>query len=130
MNWKVSRLVQVSKADLQEADGHCGHVTVGAQAWRSSENDAFGIVAAFYSCNECEEARVAREEEEIYTCHDCGCEFPLKEGKQWKTWDHDPSAGDEPLDICGSCMQGEKHLERVRRDRADYELECDSDENY
>lgn len=102
----------------------CEHLTVGAVAYRAIyENDCCGTVGVYACCKECSEALDKQEDEEIVTCDDCGGEFARKDTHEWKPYDFYAPQGDEPMVICGTCRLAEKHLARVRKDRADYQAE-------
>lgn len=109
---------------------HCEHVTVGAKAYRAVyENDCCGTVGVYACCKECSEALDKQEDEEIVTCDDCGGEFARKDTHEWKPYDFYAPQGDEPMVICGTCRLAEKHLARVRKDRADYQAEFGDDDD-
>lgn len=108
---------------------HCEHLSVGVKAYRAVyENDCCGTVGVYACCKECSEALDKQEDEEIVTCFDCGGEFPRKDTHDWKPYDYYPAQGDEPLIICNACRTAEKHLARVRKDRADYNAEFGNDD--
>lgn len=105
---------------------HCEHLSVGQTAYAVHyESDCCGPVAAYAACKDCHEKIEVAAENEEYECDDCGAVHPLKEMKVWKEWDFSYSAGDEPMHICPNCVSAPKHVERVRKDKASYERECD-----
>lgn len=108
---------------------HCEHLSVGVKAYRAVyENDCCGTVGVYACCKECSEALDKQEDEEIVACDDCGGEFARKDTHVWKPYDFYAPQGDEPMVICGTCRLAEKHLARVRKDRADYQAEFGLDD--
>lgn len=129
MNWFTRAIVSdksaAHKQKLLDQDGGCEHVEKDinlAYALRA-ERDSFGPVSTWLCCKACEEAAEEAEGEVEEVCADCGKTHKAKDGIAWKWYDFYAAQGDEPLQICNECRKAEKHLERVRRDREDYEAE-------
>ena len=108
---------------------HCEHLSVGVKAYRAVyENDCCGTVGVYACCKECSDALDKQEDEELVTCDDCGGEFQRKDTHEWKPYDFYAPQGDEPMIICKTCRTADKHLARVRKDRADYQAEFGLDD--
>lgn len=129
MNWFTNRVISGNSAkhkqELLDQDGGCEHVVADinlAFEYRA-ENDSCGVVSSWVCCKECSDAADQAEGEEERVCSDCGKTHKAKDGISWKWYDFYAPQGDEPLEICNECRKAEKHIERVRRDREDYEQE-------
>ena len=129
MNWYTtsyiaSRSVEAKKR-LAEEDGCCEHVEAdpSCATYVRRENDSCGVVSSYVCCDACNEKAEKADDDELVTCFDCKQEVRKGDSIQWKWYDFYAPQGDEPLDICNNCRGKEKHLERLRRDRADYEAE-------
>lgn len=129
MNWftnaSVSSLSDEAKASkVVELDDLCEHVEADSKKlYRiSREHDSMGS-ESYGMCEECWNKAEEYEDNQEDTCHDCHGVFKMKELKEWKWYDFYAPQGDEPLLICESCQQAEKHVERVRKDKADYDAE-------
>lgn len=122
MNW----FTNVPVSHRKDGDDECEHVMEGAEpVMIMRENDSFGPVGGMVVCQECWDKAKESEAEETHVCHDCGKEFPLKDGIAWRPYYFDVTQGDEPLHICNDCKVKPKHVERKRRDREDYLREMD-----
>ena len=109
---------------------HCEHLSVGVKAYRAVyENDCCGTVGVYACCKECSDALDKQEDEELVTCDDCGGEFQRKDTHEWKPYDFYAPQGDEPMIICKTCRTADKHLDRARTDRADYNAEFGYDDD-
>ena len=133
MNWfTVDYIERKSVAYKQEHaadDSCCPHVEQdpSCAAYNRKEMDTFGPVATYVCCEACNAEAEEREGEELITCHDCGQEVKAKDALKWKWYDFYAPSGDEPLDICKACWVKEKHVERRRKDQADYDAEFPPD---
>lgn len=129
MNWFITDYIAQHtferKKALAEADSCCEHVETDASvaSHNRKEMDSFGPVATYVCCEACNAAAEEHEGEELVTCHDCGQEVKTKDALKWKWYDFYAPSGDEPLDICKACWVKEKHVERRRKDQADYDAE-------
>lgn len=94
----------------------------------SYENDSFGS-ESYGMCQECWDKAQEAEAEQEENCTDCNQVFKMKELKEWKWYDFSYQQGDEPHLLCEGCRSAEKHIERVRKDKADYESEFGRDED-
>lgn len=135
MNWftkniVLSKSLQVRK-DLIEEWGGCEHCEEDPSKVYavSYENDPWGR-EGYCLCEDCYDKVLEEEDEEILTCHDCGAKHPRKEMRIWKWYDFHAPSGDEPIIVCPKCEIAEKHIKRVRKDRADMEEELDRYEAY
>lgn len=134
MNWftkgHVAMKTPAEKAALVENWGGCEHVLADSAtlAYVSYENDSFGREGwcMCESCNTVQDAAVGEEKE---SCNDCGQTYRHDELFRWTTYDHYPAQGDEPTMVCVSCRKLPKHLNRVARDKADYDAEFGSDDS-
>ena len=135
MNWFTRKDISSNsvafKSKRAEEDACCEHVQADPSCAVSlrREVDSFGPVSSYVCCADCEKLAEEAEENETHTCADCKCEFPLKEGMLWKWYDFYPQQGDEPIAVCNSCRVKEKHVQRVRKDRQDYEAEFPPQDN-
>lgn len=135
MNWFTKRIIFTSNPELKEKyfnsddfGGCCKHCEEDhSLAYAVSyENDSFGR-ESFVMCKACSDALDAAEDEELHTCHDCGKSVPYKHNRPWKEWDYTVYEDGDPIHVCDNCRTLPKHLDRVRRDREDYEQSIDSD---
>lgn len=140
MNWFTGALVgnfsDDKKAEkVSQLDGVCEHVEQDSTKLYkiNREHDSMGS-ESYGMCKECCDRSEEYEDNQEDTCHDCKGVFKMKELRAWKWYDFYAPQGDEPLLICDTCDQSEKHIERVRKDREDYEQEFgiddDDDDNY
>lgn len=71
--------------------------------------------------------KLDKEEEEADTrtevCYDCHKEVRRAKITYWRWYDFCAAQGDEPIKICDNCLGKTKHVNRVLRDREDYEEE-------
>ncbi len=123
MNWIVHKVVKLTEHNVNNADEVCEHLKVGDSAHMVGEQDSFGPVARFYYCTDCLAVIKEREDAELVLCHDCGEEKPQSEVMAWRWYDFYAPQGDEPLMVCSECRTKPEHLNRVARDKADYERE-------
>lgn len=135
MNWFTKRIILTSNPELKEKyfnseefGGCCKHCEEdhGLAYAVSYENDSFGR-ESYVMCEACSNKEDEQEDEELHTCHDCKKEVPYKHNRRWREWDFDPSDGGEPIHVCDECRKLPAHLERVRRDREDYEAYVEND---
>lgn len=135
MNWFTKSYVSNNslerKKQLFEEHGGCEHVEAdpSVMAVVAYENDSFGR-EGYCLCEACDDLSVEHEDNEEHVCHDCKSCKPLKEGVMWKWYDFYAAQGDEPLFICNECRKKDTHINRVRRDRQDYEEEMDYHDRY
>ncbi len=140
MNWLTAALVgnlsDDAKAEkVSKLDGICKHVEQDSTKLYkiSREHDSMGS-ESYGMCKECCDKAQEYEDNQEDTCHDCHGTFKMKELKEWRWYDFYAPQGDEPLLICDTCRQSEKHIERVRKDKADYDeefgIDDDDDDNY
>jgi len=129
MNWftreNITTRSEDKKKELIEQDGACPHAEKDlnlAQVLRS-EKDTWGPVSTYVCCFECDEKTSQQEQKEIVVCCDCSGSFEKSETIQWKWYDFYAPQGDQPMTICRGCRSKEKHQERVRKDREDYDSE-------
>ena len=116
-------------AVVQLHDAHCEHVRVGERAYRRDiASDGLGNVECWAGCEECAKAVDEAVGAAMDVCSDCGQEFPMRELMPWSYWDD--TREDEPLLLCPHCGQAEKHIERVRQDRASLERELKEQEDW
>lgn len=131
MNWFVQKDISGNsrkfKEKISQEDSCCEHVEADPSVAVSdrTERDSFGIVSRYVCCAKCEEEAEERDEQVIHTCFDCGKKHAAKDGIAWKWYDFYAPQGDDPLHICNDCCAREKHINRVKRDREDYEAEMD-----
>lgn len=139
MNWFTKGYVVMKTPDekksLVENWGGCEHVLADSTtlAYVSYENDSFGR-EGWCMCEACNDVQNKAEDDEKESCNDCGKIYRHGEMLRWTTYDHYPAQGDEPTLVCPACRTLAKHLNRVARDKADYESEFGSpdfdDEDY
>lgn len=129
MNWftslRIENKTEEQKKAFIEDDGACEHAQADlnlAQVLRR-EMDSFGVVSSFVCCNECDKKCEEHEGQQSEVCHDCSKTVLMKDAISWKWYDFYAPQGDEPLIICKECKGKEKHQERVKKDREDYESE-------
>lgn len=128
MNWFTNKHMEnATIEEKQEAlskECGCEHVEADPSLLYKVvyECDSFGREGYCY-CKACWEQAQEEEDERKVTCSDCKQTFKQKDTIEWKWYDFYAAQGDEPLTICKTCKSAEKHQERVRRDRADYEDE-------
>lgn len=131
MNWFTRRTLRGEFSTEEQAkkvvaryDGCCEHVEANPMLafGVTAENDSFGS-ESYCMCEACWDKQTEEEEDEEHVCFDCKKKFKLKDGVLWKWYDFYAPQGDEPLPICNECAGKEKHLTRVRKDRADLEEE-------
>lgn len=131
MNWFTGRFISgcstAHKKELAERDSCCEHVEADPSVayYYGAENDSFGTVGSHVNCKDCYEKAQAAEDEELVTCADCGNVVKSGDTISWRWYDFYAPQGDEPLIICNSCRTKEKHIQRVRKDRADLDEEMD-----
>lgn len=120
-----------TKQVLEGADycEHCSIEDFSKAVGFHYERDSFGYVGAHIVCEPCHEAIEEAEGEEETTCHDCKQNFKVKDTIEWKWWDFYGPQGDEPYVVCKECRLKPTHIERVRKDREDYEAECDRNDD-
>ena len=129
MNWFTKKLVankdNAYKSELVEKCGGCEHVEGDASKAYivSYENDSFGVVDGYCQCEECFNSSQEKEDNELYSCTDCGSKHPKKDMTVWTWYDFYAAQGDVPLYICQTCKTADKHVNRVRKDKEDYEWE-------
>lgn len=87
------------------------------------EDDSFGPVGRYYTCEACREKTQKENDDADVTCDDCKGEFKKGETSEWRWYDFYAAQGDEPYVLCESCRKADKHKERVRKDRATREEE-------
>lgn len=128
MNWFTkSRVAEQSveqKTKHVVEHGGCEHVEKDPSKLVviSYENDSFGK-EGYCLCEDCNNAAIEHDNNQLYTCCDCSTRTPLKQGGLWKWYDFYAAQGDRPLFVCNACLVKPKHIDRVQRDRADYEWE-------
>lgn len=129
MNWFTKRYTATLSDEMKasraaELDSLCEHVEEDGSKLHvvSREHDSMGS-ESYGMCEACFTAAEEYEGNQEDTCHDCHGVFKMKELKEWKWYDFSYQQGDEPLLICESCRVAEKHVERVRKDKADYDVE-------
>ena len=128
MNWFTTHYVrsmsQGKKAQLVAEHDCCEHVGADSSLAFviSREHDSFGS-EGYVTCESCYEQSLEEEDNSREVCHDCSQTVLRKEGYFWKWYDFYAPQGDEPLFICHECAKKEKHTERIRRDREEYEAE-------
>lgn len=130
MNWFTksyvsSKTLENKKRIIDRSDDCCEHVAADPALLFAvhRENDSFGSESTCL-CEACSGKVTEEEEAEEHVCADCGATFTLESGGVlWKWYDFYAAQGDEPRPICGACRTSERHLARVRKDRADYEEE-------
>lgn len=129
MNWFVTDYIAGNslayKQERAEEDSCCEHVEKdpSCATHNHKEMDTWGPVSTWVCCEACHKEAEEREGAELVTCHDCGQEVESKDTISWKWYDFYAPQGDEPLVICNECRVKEKHRERVRKDREDYDRE-------
>ena len=126
MNWFCERIVaskplEWKKKILKDYD-LCEHVEKDPSLlyMTYTENDSFGIVSGYACCKACDDKWEEEKKKEIHYCHDCNEAVEAQNGIFWKRWDFSPSEGDKELFICNYCKTEPKHLERVAKDRKDF----------
>lgn len=129
MNWFTNKVIAGNstkyKAEKASDDACCEHVEADPSVafMQHMEQDSFGMVASYVCCEACNQEFEDYEDNIEHTCYDCKSKFKAKDGIAWKWYDFYAPQGDDPLYICNTCRTKPKHLERVRKDRADYEEE-------
>lgn len=96
----------------------------------SREKDSFGIVGEIGLCNECHTKARKEADEELVYCNDCNQQVPRKETISWTWYDFYAAQGDEPIIVCRTCENGDKHRQRVARDNAECDAEFGDDYDY
>ena len=127
MNWTVHGVKKLTQHDLSLADEVCEHVKVGDTVHFIGEQDSFGPVTRYYSCTNCKSEAERQRDAELVVCDDCGKDVPRGETIEWKWYDFYAPQGDEPLMVCSECRTKPEHLNRVARDKAEYEREFGDD---
>lgn len=128
MNWftkaNVSTQPLEKKEALLEEHGGCEHVEKDPSLMTrvSYENDSFGR-EGYCMCQVCADAADEHDRLEEHTCSDCKGSFPAKDMVEWKWYDFYAAQGDQPLWICNTCRTKERHIQRVKKDRQEYEEE-------
>jgi hypothetical protein len=107
----------------------CEHVENGAEPTvLFTEDDSFGPLVRYVACQACEDAS---DEAAYEYCRDCGKSFnPTKEGTMWRYYDFYAPQGDEEIPICGECIKGQKHANRLENDRLAYNQEMGIPEDF
>lgn len=106
----------------------CDHLKVGDVATVvHNEDDSFGEVCRMAECKECYDVTKAAEAIELHTCFDCGEDKPGSEMNKWRWYDFYAPQGDEPLDLCDTCLTMPKHRQRVQKDNESAAYEYDQD---
>lgn len=134
MNWmthKTCTYSKLSKDDKEGADFCCELAEEDTTLIVASarESDSFGTVGLYLMCPACKVLADKADEEAIECCFDCNTEYPAKEGIQWKSYDHYPAQGDEPIFICNTCCGKERHKKRVADDDHYYRMEHGYDDD-
>lgn len=86
----------------------------------STEMDSFGPVCEFGMCKECHDKMKQEEADEEVVCHDCHQKVKKSDTISWRWYDFYAPQGDEPLTICKECTAKPKHVNRVKKDHAEY----------
>lgn len=131
MNWFTHKWLKDANSEFVKEGDVCEHLEENPnQATKvTDEKDSFGVVGRYSRCSVCLEEEEQREEEEEHICSDCNKTSQLKDGVMWTTYDHYPPQGDEPMFVCDTCRFQPKHIERLRKDRADMEWELGNDDD-
>lgn len=121
-----------SKED-KECSDYCPHVShkkLKHAVGYFYERDSFGPVQQYIVCEACRVKCQDQEDNKQVLCHDCNLTVLAKDAIRWKWYDFYAAQGDEPLTICSCCQKADKHIQRVKRDRADYEYEFPQHNQY
>lgn len=109
----------------------CKHVNKKSAATKGAgffyERDSFGYVFVEIVCGTCREKGLREIAESMVVCADCGKEHPQKETRQWRWYDFYAPQGDEPRIVCNTCWALPQHVDRMARDKADYDNEFPND---
>ena len=111
--------------DLDESDycDHCSKEDLSKAVGFFFERDSCGYVFKYVVCEPCKVACKEAEGKQPVVCHDCGQTVERKDSIEWRWYDFYAPQGDEPLVICNTCKDAEKHKQRVAKDDADYRSE-------
>jgi DNA-directed RNA polymerase subunit RPC12/RpoP len=129
MNWITKSYVADKSAEkktkIAEECDLCEHLEEDINKMHRVhyEQDCCGPVSGYAVCEACDAKIEEQEDNQEYTCHDCGQEFKRKDGVLWKGFYFEESDGDEPTPVCGECSSKEKHLKRRQQWRDDYNFE-------
>ena len=132
MNWFTKRNFGIVTDEMD----HCEHLAVGDKYHRmDQENDSFGIVGQYASCEACCDAADAAAAEELGYCADCKQQKPMGQIRQWRWYDFYAPQGDTPRHVCKECWEKPQHQRRMAKDQADYRAEMghgdhDDDDEY
>ncbi|UYE93414.1 hypothetical protein [Shewanella phage FishSpeaker] len=125
MNWMTNKPFPKSGSINEDTDDRCEHVEKDPSLahWIFEEHDSWGVVGRYVACCECKVAHKEAEENEEEPCYDCGGLFKNKDLRHWRGFYFDAKAGEEPLLICKSCCEKEKHKKRIEQYKYDEEQE-------
>lgn len=110
------------------ADSVCEHLKVGMTAYATYEHDGLGAPAGYYRCTACRNKVLDRCATREHRCSDCGCVVLGRDITNWAPWDNDECIEDETIGLCPSCVTGEKHLARIKKDSDSYNAEFTRDD--
>lgn len=135
MNWFTKGVINKNKAAAVVAQNEttadmCEHVSADysvATNWQS-ENDSFGVVGKYIFCAECWKKEEERLNAEEVVCTDCRQTVQQKDSIEWKWYDFDRMQGDEPQIICKTCVERDKHKQRVANDNEKRRVELGDDD--
>ena len=128
MNWftksHVSAASLEKKKSFVDLWGGCDHVEADPSLLHivSYENDPWGR-EGICLCKECCDKADEEEANEDVICHDCKKTVKRRDTIPWRWYDFNQRQGDNPLTICTSCATQVTHLNRIQKDRNDYEAE-------
>jgi len=89
------------------------------------EQDSFGPVSRYVSCEQCYRDSQEERRKELVRCDDCKLAIPSENVRTWKWYDFYAPQGDEPYHICESCWDAPAHVARMKKD--DEERACEEE---
>lgn len=129
MNWFTNTALHLKSdeervAACKDADNKCEHCQADPLLAYSigREHDRFGSESTC-QCKACYEEMLDYEGKQLVCCNDCKQQKPRSEVEKWRWYDFYAPQGDEALNVCITCTALPRHIERVRKDREDYEWE-------
>lgn len=126
MNWFTGKALGTVTAEMD----HCEHLTEGAKYYRmTQENDSFGIVGQYATCEACTQAMEKAAAEEVVVCGDCKQPKPRSQTRQWRWYDFYAAQGDVPYCVCHECWKSPGHQRRMAKDEADRRWEMGEDDD-
>jgi len=106
------------KHGVTVGDSRCKHLKPGQTAHRFIIQQTEARSDKHYLCLSCHESLVDELYHNKVTCVDCGCTLTRADAIGWSGYDTNPH---EPqIFLCNECVGGVIHLNRIERDRHDF----------